>query len=103
MRTQHDPTNNTIAIECLAQLVSILHVTDSHMALADERDPDALPHAEHYGALFRARTPDGCMRKCLLLGQGRTSYTHVAGAVTVTSEAETAPPMAAATLDLNSC
>ena len=70
MRTQHDPTNNTIAIEGLAQPVSILHVTDSHMALADERDPDALPHAEHYGALFRARTPDGVEPEAV-------SYTHL--------------------------
>ena len=59
MQTQHDPDTNTIAIEGLAQPLSILHVTDSHMALADERDPEALPHADHYGALFRERTPDG--------------------------------------------
>ena len=86
MRTQHDPTTNTISIEGLAQPLSILHVTDSHMALADERDPEALPHADHYGALFRERTPDGVEPEALFSQALARGEAHGVAATVLTGD-----------------
>jgi 3',5'-cyclic AMP phosphodiesterase CpdA len=61
MHSKHiQPANENetvIAIEGLAQEITLLHITDSHMATADHRDPDALEHADRFQALFEERTP----------------------------------------------
>ena len=63
MHSKHiQPANENetvIAIEGLAQEITLLHITDSHMAAADQRDPDALEATNHYQALFAERTPAG--------------------------------------------
>ena len=38
------PTETVIQIEGLRRPVSVMHVTDSHLHLADERDPEALEY-----------------------------------------------------------
>ena len=47
-----------IAIDGLAQELTLLHITDSHMATADDRDPNALEDAAHFQELFEKRTPN---------------------------------------------
>lgn len=63
MRSQHlDPENERetlIAIEGLSREWTLMQITDSHMAAADQRDPDALEATNHYQALFAERTPAG--------------------------------------------
>lgn len=51
------PDGATIRIEGLARDLKILHVTDSHMAEGDERDPEAAEYVTHYRELFEKRTP----------------------------------------------
>ena len=62
MRSEHlQPENDretVIAIDGLARELTLLHITDSHMAAADDRDPEALEHATRFQALFEERTPD---------------------------------------------
>lgn len=52
-----DDDSATIRIAGLARDLKILHVTDSHMAEGDARDPAAATHVEDFGARFAARTP----------------------------------------------
>lgn len=49
----------TIRIQGLERDLSILHLTDSHMAEADERDPEAADAAQKFQQLFQQRTPGG--------------------------------------------
>lgn len=62
MHSEHlqpdNPNETIIAIEGLPHALTLLHITDSHMAAADQRDPDALEHAAHFQALFEERTPN---------------------------------------------
>ncbi len=56
---QPENDNETIiAIDGLAEELTLLHITDSHMATADDRDPDALEDAAHFKKLFETRTPN---------------------------------------------
>ena len=59
MRTQHSHTDDqtTIAIADLPRALTLLHITDSHVALADDRDPDALAYVAADQARFAERTP----------------------------------------------
>ncbi len=59
MRTQHSHTDDqtTIAIADLPRTLTLLHITDSHVALADDRDPDALAYVAADQARFAERTP----------------------------------------------
>ena len=62
MRFQHlEPgdENATILVEGLERDLRLLHLTDSHMALGDGRDPEAAEHVERYGGLFGELTPGG--------------------------------------------
>ena len=52
-------THARIHIEGLERDLRILHLSDSHLTEADERDPEAVPHAEEIGARFNDRTPEG--------------------------------------------
>ena len=54
----HDGTA-TIRIEGLARSLVILHLTDSHMAEADARDPQTAPYLARMRELFEQRTPGG--------------------------------------------
>ena len=46
---QPENDNETIiAIDGLAEELTLLHITDSHMATADDRDPDTLEDAAHF-------------------------------------------------------
>lgn len=58
-RANDNPTETTIRVEGLAEPVTLLHVTDSHVSEADERDPEAIPVAEHYRKSFLAQAHDG--------------------------------------------
>ena len=59
MHTQHSYTDNktTIGIEGLSRAMTLLHITDSHVALADNRDPEALAYVAEDQARFAERTP----------------------------------------------
>ncbi len=63
MRIEHQldggDTTATICIEGLAQDLTILHLTDSHMVAGDELNPEASEHIEHFSQLFAERTPGG--------------------------------------------
>ncbi|MGY8825379.1 MAG: metallophosphoesterase family protein [Candidatus Latescibacterota bacterium] len=52
-----DDSTATIYIEGLAEDLTILHLTDSHMVIGDERDPEASEHVDHFSQLFGERTP----------------------------------------------
>jgi len=59
MHTQHSYTDNktTIGIEGLSRAMTLLHITDSHVALADNRDPEALAYVAEDQAHFAEHTP----------------------------------------------
>jgi len=63
MRIRHlDPENpgeNAILVEGLTREVVLFHLTDAHLAEADERDPQAREAAAKYQELFRQYTPTG--------------------------------------------
>lgn len=63
MQIRHEPTGRSdrarIHIEGLERDLSILHLTDSHMAEGDDRDPEATEHVARFQALFMERTPGG--------------------------------------------
>lgn len=46
-----------IRVAGLQREVRVWHLTDSHTAVCDQRDPEAMDHAEKFGELFRQRTP----------------------------------------------
>jgi len=52
-----DDAAATIHIEGLKQNLTILHITDSHMVVGDERDPEASEHIDRFSQLFEERTP----------------------------------------------
>ena len=62
MRIEHlqadDERETIIAIEGLPRSFTLIHITDSHMAAADQRDPDALEAATRFQTLFEERTPN---------------------------------------------
>lgn len=49
----------TIHIDGLERDLRILHLTDSHMAEGDERDPEAAESVQRFQKLFQDRTPGG--------------------------------------------
>lgn len=54
----HDgDSTTTIRVEGLKRDLKILHLTDSHMAEGDERDPAAAEHVASFQARFAERTP----------------------------------------------
>ena len=53
------PEENEILVEGLEREAVLLHLTDAHVAEADERDPQAREAAEHYQGVFQERTPGG--------------------------------------------
>ena len=63
MKVEHiDPQNHeetTILVEGLARDTTLMHITDSHFAEGDERDPEAGEAVEKYQELFQQRTPGG--------------------------------------------
>ena len=62
MAFEHVPADDDVAsirIDGLEQDLTILHLTDSHMAEGDERDPEAADAVEHFQQLFQERTPGG--------------------------------------------
>jgi len=62
MAFEHIPADDDVAsirIDGLEQDLTILHLTDSHMAEGDERDPDAADAVERFQQLFQERTPGG--------------------------------------------
>jgi hypothetical protein len=62
MHFEHIPGDDdvaTIEIDGLEQDLMILHVTDSHMAEADGRDPEAGEAVARFQKLFQERTPGG--------------------------------------------
>ncbi len=58
LNTASDDTA-TILVEGLERDLKLLHLTDSHMAEGDGRDPEAAEHVERYGELFSELTPGG--------------------------------------------
>ena len=52
-------THARIYIEGLERDLRILHLSDSHLTEADDRDPDVLPYAQQSRARFDERTPEG--------------------------------------------
>ena len=52
-----DESATVIRIEGLERDLRILHVTDSHMAEGDDRDPEAAELVTDFGARFAERTP----------------------------------------------
>ena len=58
-QTYDNPTETTIMVEGLPEPVTLLHVTDSHISQADERDPEAIPVAERIRQQFQAQAQDG--------------------------------------------
>lgn len=48
-----------IRVPGLAGDLTLLHLTDSHMSVGDDRDPAAAEHVEAVGQRFRERTPGG--------------------------------------------
>ena len=79
MRFEHEPADDDLAsirIEGLEQDLTILHVTDSHMAEGDDRDPDAADAVTRLQKMFQERTPGGVpawdlFRRALAMGAGR--------------------------------
>ena len=63
MKIEHlasdDDSVATIRIEGLERDLKILHLTDSHMAEGDDRDPEAAEHVARLRETFEQRTPDG--------------------------------------------
>lgn len=63
MRIEHvapaDDGTATIRIEGLARSLAILHLTDSHMAEGDARDPQTEAYLTRTRELFEQRTPGG--------------------------------------------
>ena len=63
MQIEHIAADNddvaTIRIEGLERDLKILQLTDSHMAVGDERDPDAAEHVARLRESFQQRTPGG--------------------------------------------
>lgn len=62
MHFEHEPADDdvaTIRIEGLQQDLTILHLTDSHMAEGDERDPEASEAVGRMQKVFQERTPGG--------------------------------------------
>ena len=63
MQIEHIAADNddvaTIRIEGLERGLKILQLTDSHMAVGDERDPDAAEHVARLRESFQQRTPGG--------------------------------------------
>ncbi len=62
MAFEHIPADDdvaTIRIDGLEQDLTILHLTDSHMAEGDERDPEAAEAVTRFQKLFQDRTPGG--------------------------------------------
>jgi 3',5'-cyclic AMP phosphodiesterase CpdA len=55
-----DPEENQILVEGLEQEVLLFHLSDSHLAEADARDPHpARQAADHFQPYFQQRTPGG--------------------------------------------
>lgn len=62
MRFEHVSTGEdaaTIRVGGLRRSLRILHLTDSHMAEGDERDPAAAEHVPRFRQLFQEHTPGG--------------------------------------------
>ena len=62
MQIEHLASDNdvaTIRIEGLERDLKILHLTDSHMAEGDERDPEAAEQVTRMREAFEQRTPGG--------------------------------------------
>ncbi|MEE2830902.1 MAG: metallophosphoesterase [Candidatus Latescibacterota bacterium] len=62
MRFEHVPTDDdaaSIQIDGLEEDLTILHLTDSHMAEGDERDPEAAESVARFQKRFQERTPGG--------------------------------------------
>ena len=63
MRIEHVASENddgaTIRIEGLERDLKILHLTDSHMAEGDDRDPEAADRVVQLRESFQQRTPEG--------------------------------------------
>ena len=61
MRIEHwqtqDEQRTVIGVEGLERPLTLMHITDSHMAAADERDPEALEAAAECQQLFQDLTP----------------------------------------------
>ena len=61
MRIEHlqtdDERETIIALPNLPRALTLMHITDSHMAAADQRDPEALEAATRIQTLFEERTP----------------------------------------------
>jgi 3',5'-cyclic AMP phosphodiesterase CpdA len=61
VRSDHlQPQNENetiIAVEGIERELTLVHITDSHIAAADSRDPQALETALRYQQLFQERTP----------------------------------------------
>ena len=60
MRITHtwDDQSATVRIEGLARAVRVLHVTDSHLTLIDERDADHVEACEPFHERFAGRRTD---------------------------------------------
>lgn len=80
MRTRHSHTDErtTISIEGLPRALTLLHITDSHVALADDRDPDALAYLAEDQARHAERTPSNVPADQLL--QHALRHAHDIGA-----------------------
>jgi predicted phosphodiesterase len=69
MRIEHQQTEDErqaiIGVEGLERPLTLMHVTDSHMAAADERDPEVLEAAAQCQELFKGLTPGGVSPKQL--------------------------------------
>ncbi|MCE9614063.1 MAG: metallophosphoesterase [Lentisphaerae bacterium] len=63
MRTEHlapeAPDHTVIRLPGLRRPLVLAHITDSHMSLADARDPEAIPEAARLEALYARHAPDG--------------------------------------------
>jgi hypothetical protein len=90
MRIEHhfddNNTTATIYIEGLAQDLKILHLTDSHMAEGDERDPEAAEHVSRFRQLFEERTPGGIPTSELFHQTIATAKTHDIDAAALTGD-----------------
>ncbi len=69
MRIEHlqteDEQQAVIRVEGLKRPMTLMHITDSHMAAADERDPEALESATKVQELFQKLTPGGVSPRML--------------------------------------
>lgn len=86
MRIEHvmtgDDGSAKIRIEGLAHDLKILHLTDSHMAEGDERDPRAAEHVVGFRKRFEERTPGGVpAREVFAQTLGKAAQQGVDGAV----------------------